>query len=340
MADLFSGGAVGAVMGELLKGAIATVNKGREFKPTLESNIETLKSLSPVVEEMKRYNNMLDRPVEEIKELENHVRDGQQLVDKCSKFSLWRVASFPFYQSKLRRKDEALKRHLSVNVSAQNKRDLMEIVLSVRQILEILLKKEDFRQYQGYQLMGLSGAPQEPECMGMDEPMNKLRIGLLKDGVSVIVLTGLGGSGKSTLAKKICWHPQVKDTIVITIALASSPPYYTRMKVMKVAKEADMYYNNHFVMLHDFLRELAIHQSEEEPFEQRKRLIVDLNGDNRPEWWVGQNQQGIIGRMFSFFLGMLVGQKQLGVGARILSISTGVILIYSSIAASLVRKIA
>ncbi|TKY70539.1 disease resistance protein [Spatholobus suberectus] len=108
----------------------------------------------------------------------------------------------------------------------------------------------------------------------------------------------------------------------------------------KVAKEADMYYNNHFVMLHDFLRELAIHQSEEEPFEQRKRLIVDLNGDNRPEWWVGQNQQGIIGRMFSFFLGMLVGQKQLGVGARILSISTGVILIYSSIAASLVRKIA
>ncbi|TKY70538.1 DA1-related 5 [Spatholobus suberectus] len=218
MADLFSGGAVGAVMGELLKGAIATVNKGREFKPTLESNIETLKSLSPVVEEMKRYNNMLDRPVEEIKELENHVRDGQQLVDKCSKFSLWRVASFPFYQSKLRRKDEALKRHLSVNVSAQNKRDLMEIVLSVRQILEILLKKEDFRQYQGYQLMGLSGAPQEPECMGMDEPMNKLRIGLLKDGVSVIVLTGLGGSGKSTLAKKICWHPQVK------VALRSKEP--------------------------------------------------------------------------------------------------------------------
>lgn len=546
---------MGAVMGELLKGAIATINKGREFRPTLESNIETLNSLAPLVEEMKRYNEMLDRPIAEIGRLESRLRDGQQLVNKCSKFSLWRALSFPYYQGKLRSKDEALKRHLSIQATAENKRDLMEVVFSVRKILEILLNKEGIGDYPGgYELRGLRGAPEEPECMGMDEPLSRLRSDLLKDGVSVMVLTGLGGSGKSTLAKKICWDAQVRDkfggniffvtvsrtpnlkTIVETLIeycgcrvpdfqsdedainrlgillrrvgknpillvlddvwpssealiekfkiqipdykilvtsrvafprfgtpcqldrldhdhavalfchfaqpndggsykpdqnlvdeivrgcrgsplalkvtagslcgqpfevwqnmkerLQSQPilapllcrlqqsldilekkfsieekvcfmdlglfPEDQRIPVAvlidmwtelynldedgknamtivhdlttrnlinvivrrKVANDADMYYNNHFVMLHDLLRELAIHQSKEEPFEQRERLIIDLNGDNRPEWWVGKNQQGSIGRMFSFFLGMLVGQKQLRVAARILSIST------------------
>lgn len=199
---------MGAVMGELLKGAIATINKGRDFGPTLESNIETLNSLAPQVEEMKRYNKMLDRPIEEIARLESQMQAGEELVRKCSKFGRWRMLSFPYYQSKLKSNDANLKRHFSVNVPAENKRDLMEVVASVRQILEILSKKEDFRH--SFHLRGLSGAPQEPECVGMDVPLSKLRIDLLKDGVSVLVLTGLGGSGKSTLAKKICWDPQVK----------------------------------------------------------------------------------------------------------------------------------
>ncbi|KHN42056.1 Putative disease resistance protein [Glycine soja] len=557
MADLFSGGAVGAVMGELLKGAIATINKGRDFGPTLESNIETLNSLAPQVEEMKRYNKMLDRPIEEIARLESQMQAGEELVRKCSKFGRWRMLSFPYYQSKLKSNDANLKRHFSVNVPAENKRDLMEVVASVRQILEILSKKEDFRH--SFHLRGLSGAPQEPECVGMDVPLSKLRIDLLKDGVSVLVLTGLGGSGKSTLAKKICWDPQVKgkfegniffvtvsktpnlkyivetlfehcgcpvpkfqsdedainrlgvllrlvgknpillvlddvwpssealvekfkidipdykilvtsrvsfprfgtpcqldkldhdhavalfchfaqlngkssympdeklvDEIVrgckgsplalkVTAGSLCQQPYevWQNMKdrlqsqsillessssdllfrlqqsldiledkfkinekvcfmdlglfpedqripvaalidmwaelhnldengrnamtiihdltirnlinvivTRKVAKDADMYYNNHFVMLHDLLRELSICQSKEKPFEQRERLIIDLNGDNRPEWWIGQDEQGVIGRMSSFFLRMLYRQKQLRVAARILSIST------------------
>jgi hypothetical protein len=94
----------------------------------------------------------------------------------------------------------------------------------------------------------------------------------------------------------------------------------------KVATETDMYYNNHYVVMHDLLRELAIHQSKGEPFEQRKRLIIDLNGDDRPDWWIGPNQQGIISRMYSFIAGMLIKQKQLKVAARILSISTGMFL--------------
>ncbi|XP_061341157.1 probable disease resistance protein At5g66900 [Gastrolobium bilobum] len=551
--DLLSGGAVGAVMGEMLKAALEAIKKGREFGPTLESNIETLNSLTPLVEEMKQYSKLLDHPIEEIVKLETQIRAGEELVQKCSKLSRWRFLSFPHNQSMLKAKDESLKRRFSFFVQKENTKNLMEILTKVGTILEILLSKDNFGEYQ---IRGLSGAPEEPQCIGMDEPLNKLKIELLKDGVSVLLLTGLGGSGKSTLAKKLCWDPQIKgkfggniffvtvsetpnlktivqtlfehcgcrvsefqsdedatnrlglllrlvtknptllvlddvssETIVekfkfklsdykilVTSRVAfqrfgtpcqldplghdhavslfhrfvprndhssympdenlvheivrgckgsplaveviagslcqqpfevwkdmkerlqnqsilesgSTDLYYrlqqsldtlkdkfsinekecfmdlglfpedqripvtalidmwtelhnldedgwnamtivhdlsTRnlIKVIvtrKVAKDEDMYYNNHFVMLHDLLRELAIHLNKREPFEQRKRLIIDLNGDNRPNWWVRQNQQGIIGSVFSFMSRMLIKQERLKVAARILSIST------------------
>ncbi|KAE9613019.1 hypothetical protein Lal_00027587 [Lupinus albus] len=557
MADLLSGGAVGAVLGEVLKAAIETIQKGREFKPTLETNIDTLNSLAPLVQEMKRYNQELDRPIEEIERLEHEIQAGEELARKCSKIGLWKLFSFPYYQGKLKSKDESLKRHLSVNVQAQIARNLMEVMANVRNILEILNK--NIGQCHGYQISGISGAPVEPQCMGMDEPLNKLKGELLKDGVSVNVLTGLAGSGKSTLAKKLCWDPQIKGkfggniffvtvsktpnlkTIVQTLfeycgcrvpefqsdedatnqlgmllrhigknpillvlddvwpksealiekfkfqlsdykilvtsrvafrrfgtpcqlepvghddavslfhhfaqlkgcsssyipdnklvheivkgckgsplaleviggSLCKQPfevwqnmkerlqsqsildssdtdllyqlqqsldiledrfsinekecfmdlglfPEDQRIPVAalidmwaelynldedgmnamtvvldlatknlinlivtrKVGKDADMYYNNHFVVLHDLLRELAIHQSNQEQFEERKRLIVDLNGDNRPAWWVGQNQQGIFRRVLSYLPRTLTQQKQPSVAARILSIST------------------
>jgi len=63
-----------------------------------------------------------------------------------------------------------------------------------------------------------------------------------------------------------------------------------------------------------------------ESSEQIKRLVIDLNGNNRPDWWIGPNQQGIISRMYSYITGKFVKQKQLKVDARILSISTGMFI--------------
>lgn len=129
MADLFAGGAVGAVMGEMAKYALETIKKGLDFNSTLERNIETLNSVVPLVEEMKRYNKVLDRPIGEIEKLEQHLTKGQEVVRKSEKKkrSLFGVLSFPGYQVKLKKKDEELQRHLSINVQAENKRDLMEV---------------------------------------------------------------------------------------------------------------------------------------------------------------------------------------------------------------------
>ncbi|PNY15960.1 putative LRR receptor-like protein kinase [Trifolium pratense] len=64
MADLLSGGAVGAVTGEVLKYALQTIQNGLEFGPTLEMNIETLNALAPLVEQIKDYSDLLGRPRE------------------------------------------------------------------------------------------------------------------------------------------------------------------------------------------------------------------------------------------------------------------------------------
>ncbi|PNX64026.1 putative disease resistance protein, partial [Trifolium pratense] len=82
MADLLSGGAVGALMGETVKYALQTIKKGQQFRPTLETNMETLDALAPLVEKMKGFNDLLDRPSEEIERLEKHMREGKEIVEE------------------------------------------------------------------------------------------------------------------------------------------------------------------------------------------------------------------------------------------------------------------
>lgn len=94
------------------------------------------------------------------------------------------------------------------------------------------------------------------------------------------------------------------------------------LMIRKVAGDTDKYYNNHFVILHDLLRDLAIYQSSQEAFEERRRLIIDLTENNHPEWWPEQKQQGVIPRMLSLFFRWWVAKKQ-QINAHTLSIYAG-----------------
>ncbi|KAK4262262.1 hypothetical protein QN277_027844 [Acacia crassicarpa] len=87
--------------------------------------------------------------------------------------------------------------------------------------------------------------------------------------------------------------------------------------------ESDIFsnYSNHFIMQHDLLRELAIYQSNQEPFERRRRLMVDIN-ENNPQWRLEEQQPGIAARMLSILFKWCVKQKQQPAIARTLSIST------------------
>ncbi|KAK4267305.1 hypothetical protein QN277_024103 [Acacia crassicarpa] len=59
-----------------------------------------------------------------------------------------------------------------------------------------------------------------------------------------------------------------------------------------VGTQVDNYYNNHFLIQHNFCRELAIRMSQQKPLENRRRLIIDLYGNQNdaPQWWPEQQQ--------------------------------------------------
>ena len=71
----------------------------------------------------------------------------------------------------------------------------------------------------------------------------------------------------------------------------------------KDASEVKSYYNEDFVTQHNILRELALHQSSQEPIGQRKRLIMNISGTNLPKWWMEQKQQPINARLLSISTG-------------------------------------
>ncbi|KAL2333606.1 hypothetical protein Fmac_014819 [Flemingia macrophylla] len=82
------------------------------------------------------------------------------------------------------------------------------------------------------------------------------------------------------------------------------------------------YYNNHFIILHDILRDFAIYQSSKEQIQQSKRLMIEIN-ENKPEWCLGEKNQGMMIRILSNIFRWCVKQKPLHIPARTLSISTG-----------------
>ncbi|KAF3438901.1 hypothetical protein FNV43_RR17176 [Rhamnella rubrinervis] len=63
--------------------------------------------------------------------------------------------------------------------------------------------------------------------------------------------------------------------------------------------EKDGYYSEHFVTQPCLLRDLANHQSSQDPVEQRERLIMDLSGDKHPKWWKEHKEQQFNTRLLS-----------------------------------------
>lgn len=68
----------------------------------------------------------------------------------------------------------------------------------------------------------------------------------------------------------------------------------------------DDFYEEYFFTQHDILRDLAIHLMNMEPIEQRKRLILDINGNDLPKWWVDQEKHPSNAHLMSITTGLSV----------------------------------
>jgi len=94
-----------------------------------------------------------------------------------------------------------------------------ETLYEFKEILDIINKKNFDKKISGYGVSifkGPFGVPENPEfTVGLDLQLIKLKMELLKDGRSTLVLTGMGGLGKTTLATKLCLDEQIKGKFKI-----------------------------------------------------------------------------------------------------------------------------
>ncbi|XP_061363498.1 probable disease resistance protein At5g66900 [Gastrolobium bilobum] len=187
-----------------------TFKIGRKSKKTRRILRSTLHDLKPLVKEIEQYNEHLDPPKEEIKILIREKNAGEEGVDLLCKNLCWEKP-LSLLERLWHNVDESY-------VAANDKqalvaKDVKETLYKMREILE-LLNRENFElkfNESGAPLKRPFGIPENPEfTVGLDVPLTKLKMEVLKDGGSTLLLTGLGGSGKTTLATKLCRDEQVK----------------------------------------------------------------------------------------------------------------------------------
>ncbi|CAK8562365.1 unnamed protein product [Lathyrus sativus] len=162
----------------------------------------TLKDLSPLVHEIEQYNDQLNPPREEIKFLikENHAEQRNLCWNKF----------FSLFHQLFKKKDDSGS-CVADNKQAVMAKDVKDTLYKLREILN----KENFEKKisgsGGLLFRGSFGVPQNPEfTVGLDLSLINLKMEVLRDGRSTILVTGFGGMGKTTLAAKLCWDAEVK----------------------------------------------------------------------------------------------------------------------------------
>lgn len=190
---------------EILKKISQMVEKSRKSGIAQRILRSTLIEFNHVVLEIKRYNEHLAQPREEIKTLirEKDAGEEGEKGDKCVNSCLQVFTDRVWHG-----KDD------SDSVDADEKqaltaKDVKETLYKVREILELLTQEDGGAGTS--KIKAPFDVPVKPDfTVGLDVPLSKLKMELLKDGVSVVAVTGLGGLGKTTLAAMVCWDKQIK----------------------------------------------------------------------------------------------------------------------------------
>ncbi|KAJ9669983.1 hypothetical protein PVL29_026511 [Vitis rotundifolia] len=207
--ELVGGAALGAVFEKLFAAVVDASNKTTQFDSSLKKLEETLKSINPSILEMKRMNDQLDRPKEEMEKLIKILKDGEKLIHKCSKVSCCNYFKKWRYANKIEALEDSLVKFFQVELQAQVGRNNLQIL--------VLLKSNRFSWSNkgvshNYESLG-SCEPTDPPAfmVGLDVPLKELKRRLFTDGESRIVVSAPGGCGKTTLAKRLCHDQQVKE---------------------------------------------------------------------------------------------------------------------------------
>nr|XP_028954012.1 probable disease resistance protein At5g66900 [Malus domestica] len=209
---LSGGAAIGTSFNVLDDVLDELITKNVIFKPLLKGIKSRLDSLAPWLKYIEKSYKKLDLSDKELVNLEVHLEEGVELVQKCKKVRWWSMYKRYKYANRLIDWDGSLQRFLEI-LNVQGIRDVKESTVSVRNMEKLISRIEsNMGIHLAVSRETFGSVPELPRVtVGLDEPLRDLKEMLLKDDVSMLVLTATGGWGKTTLATKFCQDEEVKD---------------------------------------------------------------------------------------------------------------------------------
>ncbi|XP_043712667.1 probable disease resistance protein At5g66890 isoform X2 [Telopea speciosissima] len=157
------------------------------------------------------------------------LKQGEQLVQECSKVPSWNIFLKIHYSIKISNLDEAIRRFCGLELQVEKWRDnkllltkMEELIIQQRQaqiVTGVCVGVPSLRNE------GLFAVPELPDrVVGFKLPLEELKIELFKENLAVLGLCAPGGRGKSTLAAMLCRDEQVtgrfKDNIFfVTVSM-------------------------------------------------------------------------------------------------------------------------
>lgn len=213
MAGAFIGGAaLGAAFGELFSVIKNLGERAINFSSVLKEIEFKVKAILPLLKEIDGLNEALGYTKEEMEKLRNLIEDGKRLLLKCGDDKLGKLKwlKTPIYTGKLRELDASIRSFMDV-LQLQTARDMKKNLTMTEKLMETRRNPDT----NGGVSNTVDSRPcQVPdlgeESVGLNKPVEELKVKLLKDGVRMLVVTAPGGCGKTTLAVRFCHDKLIK----------------------------------------------------------------------------------------------------------------------------------
>ncbi|KAL6135735.1 hypothetical protein ACLB2K_067961 [Fragaria x ananassa] len=174
--EFVGGGVLGTAFSDVYEGLKELIGKNLIFKSLFKDIKSSLDSLKPLIEHIDECNmTLLYCSKEELEDLEQVIKKGEELVIKCLKVSQWNPFKKYKYANKLLGWDASLKGQLEI-LKIQNIRDGKKTAVAVKDMQVSLSNIENYTRSQSTRSSSTSSTklelpPLPPLIVGLDVPI-------------------------------------------------------------------------------------------------------------------------------------------------------------------------